>query len=34
MSHRAAARVVGALFILATGSFSLSVVLLEPVVGA
>jgi hypothetical protein len=34
MSHRAAARVVGALFIMATGSFSLSVVLLEPVVGA
>ena len=30
MTHRAAARVVGALFITATGSIILSVVLLEP----
>ena len=34
MTHRAAARVVGALFITATGSIILSVVLLEPVVDA
>ncbi len=34
MTHRTAARVVGVLFIMATVPFSLSVVLLEPVVGA
>ena len=34
MTHRSAARVVGALFITATGSIILSVVLLEPVVDA
>ena len=34
MTHRAAARVVGALFITATGSIILSVVLLDPVVDA
>ena len=34
MTHRVAARVVGALFIMATVPFSLSVVLLKPVVGA
>ena len=33
MTHRTAARVVGVLFIMATVPFSLSVVLLEPVVG-
>ncbi len=34
MTHRTAARVVGALFIVATGAMSLAVVLLEPVLGA
>ena len=34
MTHRAAARVVGALFIMATGSIILAVVILEPVVDA
>ncbi len=34
MTHRSAARVAGALFITATGSIILSVVLLEPVVDA
>ena len=34
MTDRTAARVVGALFILATGSFSVSVAVLDPVLGA
>jgi hypothetical protein len=34
MTHRVAARVVGVLFIMATVPFSLSVVVLEPVLGA
>lgn len=34
MTHRTAARVMGILFIIATVAFSLSVVLLEPVLGA
>ncbi len=34
MTHRAAARVVGALFIMATGSIILAVVILEPIVDA
>ena len=34
MTHRTAARVVGILFIMATVPFSLSVVLLEPILGA
>jgi hypothetical protein len=34
MTHRNAARVVGGLFIVATVSFSLSVIILDPVVGA
>jgi hypothetical protein len=34
MSHRATARIVGALFILATVPFSISVIVLEPVLGS
>lgn len=34
MTHRAAARVVGALFIIATGSIILAVVILEPILDA
>jgi hypothetical protein len=34
MTHRVGARVVGALFIMATVPFSLSVIVLQPVLGA